>query len=84
MIVTQTFLPLLGADRSRSGNPGRIVNISSIGGRNGGPFLGAYVASKHGLEGWSESLRRELMLYRIDVIIIGPGSVATPIWDKAE
>jgi short-subunit dehydrogenase len=36
------------------------------------------------LEGFSESLRRELMLYGIDVIIIGPGSVATPIWDKAE
>ncbi|MEO7839604.1 MAG: SDR family NAD(P)-dependent oxidoreductase, partial [Anaerolineales bacterium] len=50
----------------------------------GYPFLGAYAASKFALEGFSESLRRELMLYGIDVIIIGPGSVATPIWDKAE
>jgi len=84
LIVTKAFVPLLGADRSLRGDPGRIVNISSVGGKNGGPFLGPYAASKHGLEGFSESLRRELMLYGIDVIIIGPGSVATPIWDKAE
>jgi NAD(P)-dependent dehydrogenase (short-subunit alcohol dehydrogenase family) len=83
-IVTKAFLPLLGADRSLRGKPGRVINISSVGGKNGAPFLGAYAASKHGLEGMSESLRRELMLYGIDVIIIGPGSVATPIWDKAE
>ncbi|HSJ88448.1 MAG TPA: SDR family NAD(P)-dependent oxidoreductase, partial [Anaerolineales bacterium] len=63
---------------------GRIINISSVGGKSGNPFLGAYAASKHGLEGFSESLRRELMLYGIDVIIIGPGAVATPIWDKGE
>ena len=84
LIVTQAFLPLLGADRSLRGAPGRIINVSSVGGRTGAPFLGAYAASKHGLEGMSESLRRELMLYGIDVIIIGPGAVATPIWDKAE
>jgi len=84
LIVTQAFTPLLGSDRSLRGKPGRIINISSVGGKSGGPFLGAYSASKHGLEGMSESLRRELMLYGIDVIIIGPGSVATPIWDKAE
>lgn len=84
LIVTQAFVPLLGSDRSLRGNPGRIINISSNGGKNGAPFLGAYVASKHALEGLSESLRRELMLYGIDVIIIGPGAVATPIWDKAE
>src|SRR5215213_7397194 len=84
LIVTKAFVPLLGLDRSLRGKPGRIVNISSVGGKNGGPFLGAYSASKHGLEGFSESLRRELMLYGIDVIIVGPGSVATPIWDKAE
>jgi NAD(P)-dependent dehydrogenase (short-subunit alcohol dehydrogenase family) len=84
LIVTKAFVPLLGADRSLRGAPGRIINISSVGGKNGGPFLGAYSASKHGLEGFSESLRRELMLYGIDVIIVGPGSVATPIWDKAE
>jgi NAD(P)-dependent dehydrogenase (short-subunit alcohol dehydrogenase family) len=84
LIVTQAFLPLLGSDPSLRGNPGRIINISSVGGKTGAPFLGAYAASKHALEGFSESLRRELMLYGIDVIIVGPGSVATPIWDKAE
>ena len=48
------------------------------------PFLGAYAASKYGLEGYSEALRRELLLYGIDVIVIGPGPVRTPIWDKAD
>jgi len=84
LIVTKAFIALLGSDRSLRGKPGRIINISSVGGKAGGPFVGAYSASKHGLEGFSESLRRELMLYGIDVIIVGPGAVATPIWDKAE
>jgi NAD(P)-dependent dehydrogenase (short-subunit alcohol dehydrogenase family) len=84
LLVTQAFAPLLGTDRSRLGVPGRIINVSSVGGKIGAPFVGAYAASKHGLEGMSESLRRELMLYGIDVILIGPGSVATPIWNKAE
>ena len=83
-LVTKAFAPLLGTDRSRTGPPGRIVNISSVGGKVALPFLGAYAASKHGLEGMSESLRRELMLYGIDVIVVAPGSVATPIWDKAQ
>jgi NAD(P)-dependent dehydrogenase (short-subunit alcohol dehydrogenase family) len=84
LIVTQAFLPLLGADAALTGKLGRIINISSVGGKIGAPFLGAYAASKHGLEGFSESLRRELMVYGIEVIIVAPGSVATPIWDKAE
>ena len=84
LIVTKAFLPLLGADQSRKGRPGRIVNISSAGGKIAGPFTGAYSASKFGLEGFSESLRRELMLFGIDVIIIGPGAVVTPIWQKSE
>jgi NAD(P)-dependent dehydrogenase (short-subunit alcohol dehydrogenase family) len=84
LVVTQAFAGLLGADRSRTGVPGRIVMMSSVGGRNGSPFIGAYNSSKFGLEGFSESLRRELMLFGIDVIIIAPGVVATPIWDKAD
>jgi NAD(P)-dependent dehydrogenase (short-subunit alcohol dehydrogenase family) len=83
LIVTKAFVPLLGADRSLRGEPGRILNISSVSGKSASPFVGAYSASKHGLEGFSEALRRELMLYGIDVIIIGPGPIATPIWDKA-
>jgi NAD(P)-dependent dehydrogenase (short-subunit alcohol dehydrogenase family) len=84
MAVIKAFAPLLGTDRTLNGPPGRIVNISSVGGRFAAPFVGLYAASKHGLEGLSDSLRRELMLYGIDVIIVAPGSVATPIWDKAE
>jgi NAD(P)-dependent dehydrogenase (short-subunit alcohol dehydrogenase family) len=83
-LVTQAFAPLLGSDPSLTGAPGRIVNISSVGGKMAAPFLGAYAASKHALEAFSESLRRELLLFGVDVIIVGPGSVVTPIWDKAE
>ena len=84
VIVTQAFGPLLGADPARVGPPGRIVMMSSVGGRNGSPFLGPYNASKFALEGLAESLRRELMIFGIDVVIIAPGAVATPIWDKAD
>jgi NAD(P)-dependent dehydrogenase (short-subunit alcohol dehydrogenase family) len=82
--VTQAFLPLLGTESSRAGKPGRVVNISSISGRLAMPFAGAYAASKFGLEGYSDSLRRELMLFGIKVILIEPRAVVTPIWDKAE
>ncbi len=82
--VTRAFADVLGADKNRTGKPGRIVMISSVGGQNGAPFVGPYAASKFAMEGYSQSLRRELMLYGIDVIVIGPGAIATPIWDKAE
>ncbi len=81
--VSKAFAPLLGSDPQRTGKPGRIVQISSVSGKMGIPFVGPYVASKFALEGMSESLRRELMIYGIDVIIVGPGAVVTPIWDKA-
>jgi len=82
-VVTNAFLPLLGTDPARKGNPGRIVNISSTSGRIAGPFTGAYAASKFGLEGFSDSLRRELILFGIDVIVIRPGAIVTPIWQKS-
>jgi NAD(P)-dependent dehydrogenase (short-subunit alcohol dehydrogenase family) len=84
IIATQAFGPLLGADPSLNGAPGRIVMISSVAGRNGNPFTSAYCASKHAVEGFSESLRREMMLFGIDVIIIAPGPVKTPIWSKGQ
>jgi NAD(P)-dependent dehydrogenase (short-subunit alcohol dehydrogenase family) len=84
IISTQAFGPLLGADRSLKGPPGRIVMMSSLAGRNGNPLLSAYSCSKHALDGLSESLRREMMLFGIDVIIVAPGAVRTPIWGKAE
>jgi NAD(P)-dependent dehydrogenase (short-subunit alcohol dehydrogenase family) len=82
--VSQAFIPLLGADRTLTGGPGRIVNITSVAGKFAPPFVGDYAMSKHALEAFSEGLRRELMIYGIDVIAIGPGAVVTPIWDKAE
>lgn len=83
VIATQAFLPLLGMDRELKGAAGRIVNISSIGGRDATPFLGPYNASKFGLEGLSEAVRRELLPFGIDVVVIAPGAVATAIWGKA-
>ena len=61
LAASQAFAPLLGLDRRRTGNPGRIINISSVAGRISAPFLGAYAALKRALEGLSHSLRRELM-----------------------
>ncbi len=84
IISTQAFGPLLGSDPSLKGPRGRIVMISSVSGKNGNPLMSAYSASKHAIEGLSESLRREMMLFGIDVIIIAPGAVKTPIWTKAE
>jgi NAD(P)-dependent dehydrogenase (short-subunit alcohol dehydrogenase family) len=84
IITTQAFGPLLGSDLSLKGPKGRIVMISSVAGKNGNPLAAAYSASKHAIEGLSESLRREMMLFGIDVIIVAPGAVKTPIWSKAE
>jgi NAD(P)-dependent dehydrogenase (short-subunit alcohol dehydrogenase family) len=84
VIATQAFGPLLGADTSLRGPKGRIVMVSSVAGKNGNPLAAPYSTSKHAIEGLSESLRRELMLFGIDVIIVAPGAVKTPIWGKAE
>jgi NAD(P)-dependent dehydrogenase (short-subunit alcohol dehydrogenase family) len=74
--VTQAFLPAL----RRAG--GRIVNVSSIGGRVAVPLLAPYNASKFALEAVSDSLRRELRSQGVDVIVVEPGGVKTPIWRK--
>src|ERR1700751_6317679 len=84
IIATQAFGPLLGADASMKGPKGRIVMISSVAGKNGNPLTPAYAASKHAIEGLFESLRRELMLFGIDVIVVAPGPVKTPIWSKGQ
>ncbi|MEO1029070.1 MAG: SDR family oxidoreductase [Pseudomonadota bacterium] len=80
--MSQAFAPLLGMDESRTGESGRIVNISSVGGRVAAPFLGAYTATKHAVESVTDSFRRELMMFGIDAICVGPGAIKTPIWDK--
>lgn len=84
LAVTQAFLPLLGMAPKAKKPRGRIVNISSVSGRRALPFLGPYAMSKFALEAQSDSLRRELMVYGIDVIVIQPGPIRTEIWDKAE
>lgn len=82
--VTQAFLKMLGADHSRKGAPGRIINMSSVAGKLASPFMSPYAMSKHALEALSDSLRRELVIHGIDVIAIGPGAIRTPIWAKAD
>jgi NAD(P)-dependent dehydrogenase (short-subunit alcohol dehydrogenase family) len=74
--VIQEFLPALRAGQ------GRIVNLSSIGGRVALPLVAPYNASKFALEAISDSLRRELHGQGVDVILIEPGGVRTPIWRK--
>jgi NAD(P)-dependent dehydrogenase (short-subunit alcohol dehydrogenase family) len=74
--VTQAVLPALRRAR------GRIVNVSSIGGRIAMPLVGAYSASKFALEGASDTLRREVRQFGVDVIVVEPGGVKTPIWKK--
>jgi NAD(P)-dependent dehydrogenase (short-subunit alcohol dehydrogenase family) len=74
--VTQAFLPHLRDAR------GRIVNVGSIAGHSALPFLGAYAASKHALEAVTDALRIELQPFGIEVVIVEPGSIATPMWRK--
>jgi NAD(P)-dependent dehydrogenase (short-subunit alcohol dehydrogenase family) len=74
--VTQALLPALRRAR------GRIVNVSSIGGRVAVPLLSPYAASKFGLEGFSDSLRRELRPHGVRVVLVEPGGVKTQIWRK--
>lgn len=81
-VVTQAFLPLLGAASKCSHRPGRVVNVSSVSGRVALPFMGPYAASKHALEAYSDSLRRELLLYGVDVIVVQPTAIRTPMLDK--
>ena len=80
--VTKAFLPLLGAEANHPSAPGRILNISSVNGKVAPPYMAPYTGTKHAVEGISHCLRRELMPFGIEVIIIGPGAVRTAIWDK--
>ncbi len=75
--VTQALLPALRRSR------GRIVFVSSVGGRVAMPFTAPYAASKHAIEAFGDTLRVELRSSGVTVALIEPGSVATPIWDKS-
>lgn len=77
MAVTQAFLPLIRTAR------GRIVNMGSISGRLATPFVGAYSASKFALEALTDVLRIELRPWGIQVVIVEPGGIATPIWERS-
>jgi NAD(P)-dependent dehydrogenase (short-subunit alcohol dehydrogenase family) len=77
LAVIQAFMPMLRRSR------GRIVNISSIGGKVATPFLSAYCASKFALEALSDCLRAELKPWGIEVSIVEPGAVKTRIFEKA-
>lgn len=84
--VCREFLPLLGVDPEKGliGKPGKIINISSIGAHLATPFMTGYNAAKAGLEAFSHSLRRELSLFGVDVIILVPGSFKSSIWAKTD
>ncbi len=74
--VTQAFLPQIREAK------GTVVFIASIGGRIASPFMSPYNTSKFGVEALGESLRHELKPWDIDVVVIEPGSIDTPIWEK--
>jgi NAD(P)-dependent dehydrogenase (short-subunit alcohol dehydrogenase family) len=77
LAVTQAFMPMLRRSR------GRIVNISSIGGKVATPLLSPYCASKFALEALSDCLRAELKPWGIEVSIVEPGAIKTRMFDKA-
>ncbi len=79
--VTKTFLPLLGAVKGSQAQ-GKIINSSSVSGKRANPCVAPYTASKFAVEGFSDALRRELLIYGVDVVLIEPGPIKTAIWDK--
>jgi short-subunit dehydrogenase len=78
MAVTRAFLPRMLARRA-----GRIVNLSSIGGRITMPFFGAYHASKYAVEALSDSLRLELVPFGVDVSIVEPGPIRSEFSNRS-
>ena len=80
--VTKCFLELL-IESNKFKMKNKIINIGSISGKRSYPFVGPYTASKHALEGFNDALRRELLIHDVDVVLIEPGPIRTPIWSKA-
>ena len=75
--ITQRIIPPLIKSR------GRLVINGSMAGRVALPFLSPYVSTKYALEGWCDSVRRELNPLGVKTILLEPGGIATPIWTKA-
>jgi len=80
--VTKCFMNLL-IESNKYKMKNKIINIGSISGKRSYPFVGPYTSSKHALEGFTDALRRELMIHDVDVVLIQPGPIRTPIWEKA-
>lgn len=79
--IIQNFFPFLVPENS-SHQAGRIVNVSSVSGKTSNYLFGGYSAAKHALEGLSKTLREELKMYGIKVIVIAPGNIQTSLWGK--
>ena len=77
--IIQAFLPLLGAQIPQKYPPGKIINITSVSGFFSAAFIAPYTMSKHALESLSDSLRRELTIFDIDVVVIQPGATDTEL-----
>jgi len=82
--VTKAFLPLLGANENCDFSSGKIINISSIASKRAMPFMTPYSSSKAAVDSFTEGLRRELLIYGIDVVTINPGPIRTAIWEKID
>jgi NAD(P)-dependent dehydrogenase (short-subunit alcohol dehydrogenase family) len=76
--VTKAVFPFILKEK------GRIVMISSNAGSFASPFFGPYASSKYATEAYCDSLRRELLLHDVKVVIIKPGRIRTSIWEKGE
>jgi NAD(P)-dependent dehydrogenase (short-subunit alcohol dehydrogenase family) len=74
--ITQDLLPALLA------NKGRVVTVGSIGGRMALPYMGPYTASKHAVRAWMDALRLELAPQGVQAVLIEPGAIDTPLWNK--
>jgi short-subunit dehydrogenase len=79
--VTKIFLDLL-IKSNKYPLKNKIINIGSISGKRSYPFVAPYTSSKFALEGFTDSLRRELMIHDIDVVLVQPGPIKTEIWNK--
>lgn len=76
LALTRELLPALLDSR------GRIVTVGSVGGRFSAPFLGPYSASKFAVRAWMDALRHELAPHGVKAVLIEPGAIDTPIWNK--
>ena len=79
--VSKIFLDLL-IESNKYKMKNKIINIGSISGKRSYPFVGPYTSSKFALEGFTDAFRRELLMHDIDVVLIEPGPIKTPIWNK--